>query len=78
MKGVFVIIPAYNEAESIELVLRDIPNEVEEVIVVDNNSTDGTGDRAKQGGATVLLEERKGYGAACLKGIAYLIEEKKE
>ena len=68
-----VIIPAYNEVESIAKVISDIPrNHVSEIIVVDNNSNDGTADSARNVGATVLLEQRKGYGAACLKGIEYL------
>ena len=68
-----VIIPAYNEVESIAKVISDIPrNHVSEIIVVDNNSNDGTADSARNVGATVLLEQRRGYGAACLKGIEYL------
>lgn len=65
-----VIIPARNEAPSIALVLDEIPREyVDDVIVVDNASTDGTADVAREHGATVLREETRGYGAACLKGI---------
>ncbi|UCH66619.1 MAG: glycosyltransferase family 2 protein [Ignavibacterium sp.] len=68
-----VIIPAFNEQESIAKVVGDIPkNLVLEIIVVDNNSNDRTSDVAKKAGATVLFENRKGYGAACLKGIEYL------
>jgi glycosyltransferase involved in cell wall biosynthesis len=68
-----VIIPAFNEQDSIAKVIGDIPqNLVSEIIVVDNNSTDGTSSAARNSGATVLLEPRKGYGAACLKGIEYL------
>ena len=68
-----VIIPAYNEEESIGKVLRDIPkNLVREIIVCNNASTDSTAQVAAQNGATVLLQERKGYGSACLKGIEYL------
>ena len=76
MKGVYVIIPAFNEEDSIALVLKDLPKEVEEVIVIDNNSTDLTGQVAKENGANVFLEKQKGYGTACLRGIRYLIEEK--
>lgn len=69
---IVVIIPAYNEEESIAKVIADIPrNLVEEVIVVNNNSTDNTRQVAKAAGATVLDEPRQGYGAACLKGIAH-------
>ena len=67
-----VIIPAYNEADSIALVVRDIPDIVDEIIVVSNNSTDLTEENAKKAGATVLSEKNKGYGYACLKGINYI------
>ena len=67
-----VIIPAYNEENSIVKVLNEIPNIVSEVIVVDNNSTDTTSANAKNAGATVLFEEKKGYGYACLKGLEYV------
>ncbi|MCB0656927.1 MAG: glycosyltransferase family 2 protein [Saprospiraceae bacterium] len=68
-----VIIPAYNEEASIGLVLQDMPYDmVREVIVCNNASTDRTAEVAQGGGATVLTEYRKGYGSACLKGIAYL------
>ena len=67
-----VIIPAYNEEQSIAKVVHDIPAEfVSEVIVVNNNSTDATATVAAAAGATVLHEPRPGYGNACLKGIAY-------
>ncbi|MGY5849000.1 glycosyltransferase family 2 protein [Salegentibacter sp. F14] len=67
-----VIIPAFNEEASIAKVVAEIPNFVEEIIVVSNNSTDNTEKNAHAAGATVLKEERKGYGYACLKGIEYL------
>ncbi len=67
-----VIIPAYNEQDSIPLVIQDIPDIVTEVIVVSNNSTDNTIVNAQQAGATVLEESRKGYGYACLKGMEYV------
>lgn len=67
-----VIIPAYNEADSISHVIQDIPDNVEEIIVVNNNSTDDTEINAKQAGATVLKEAHKGYGYACLKGMNYI------
>jgi glycosyltransferase involved in cell wall biosynthesis len=66
-----VIIPAYNEEQSIGKVINDIPSLVNEIIVVNNNSTDKTVQTAEQAGATVLHETYKGYGAACLKGIEY-------
>jgi len=67
-----VIIPAFNEADSIGLVIQDIPSVVDEVIVVSNNSTDQTEVNARKAGATVLTETRKGYGYACLKGMDYI------
>ena len=67
-----VIIPAYNEEASIAKVISEIPSEVDEIIVVNNNSTDGTKENAARAGATVLDEERKGYGYACLKGMDYI------
>ena len=72
MKNIKVIIPAYNEENAIVKVLNEIPDIVSEVIVVDNNSTDTTSANAKKAGATVLFEEKKGYGYACLKGLEYV------
>ncbi len=67
-----VIIPAFNEEDSIAHVINEIPDMVSEVIVVSNNSTDSTESVAKKAGATVLKEEQKGYGYACLKGMEYI------
>ena len=68
---VSVIIPTHNEADAIPHVLADIPpNLVTEVIVVDSNSNDGTPDIAAKMGARVVLEPRRGYGQACLTGLA--------
>ena len=67
-----VIIPAYNEEASIAKVIAEIPKAVEEIIVVNNNSTDSTRENAQRTGATVLDENRKGYGYACLKGMEYI------
>ncbi|KIX21513.1 glycosyl hydrolase [Flavobacterium sp. 316] len=72
MKNIKVIIPAYNEEKAIINVIKEIPEIVTEVIVVDNNSTDQTSKVAKEAGATVLFESRKGYGYACLKGLEYI------
>ena len=69
---IWVIIPAFNEEKSIGLVLSDLPQEVDEVIVIDNGSTDETAAEAEKGGAAVLYEPRKGYGFACLAGIEHL------
>ena len=71
-----VIIPAYNEQNSIAKVINDIPKIVDEVIVINNNSTDNTEINARKAGATVLTERRKGYGYACLKGIDYIAKQK--
>ena len=70
-----VIIPAYNEADSIGKVIGDIPDRVDEVVVVSNNSTDATMEVAKKAGATVLSEEKRGYGYACLKGMHYISQQ---
>ncbi len=68
-----VVIPAFNEQESIVHILKDMPMDwVREVVVVNNNSTDDTVKRASGNGATVLDEPRQGYGYACLRGIDYL------
>ncbi|WP_179343627.1 glycosyltransferase family 2 protein [Winogradskyella ursingii] len=72
MTKIKVIIPAYNEEDSIPLVIQGIPDMVDEIIVVSNNSTDNTIDNAEKAGATVLTENRKGYGYACLKGMDYI------
>ena len=69
-----VIIPAFNEEDSIGKVIKDIPSEVAEVIVVNNGSTDQTAAVAETAGATVLYEPQKGYGYACLCGMDYLIQ----
>ena len=69
---VIVIIPAFNEARSIGKVIGDLPrDQVEEVVVVNNASTDETEANAKAAGATVIREQRQGYGWACLCGIEY-------
>ncbi len=68
---VSVIIPTHNEAQAIQRVLADLPSDlVTEVIVVDSNSTDGTPEIAARMGARVVREPRRGYGRACLTGLA--------
>ncbi len=67
-----VIIPAMNEAESIGKVLQDIPDWVDEILVVDNRSTDNTSAVARANGARVFLETRRGYGLACLQAMKNL------
>ena len=69
--SVTVIIPAYNEEGSIAKVIKEIPSLVNEIIVVNNCSTDKTATVAARAGATVLDENRMGYGYACLKGIEH-------
>jgi glycosyltransferase involved in cell wall biosynthesis len=70
---VSVVIPTYNEAAAIARVLGDIPrDEVSEVVVVDGESTDGTAEIAARAGARVVREPRRGYGRACLTGIAHV------
>ena len=71
---IIVIIPAYNEEKSIGLVVAEIPPIADEIIVVDNNSTDHTSAVARNAGATVLFQPLPGYGNACLKGIEHLKE----
>ena len=75
MPKIKVIIPAYNEQDSIASVIKDIPEIVDEVIVVNNNSTDHTVINAKRAGATVLTENNNGYGYACLKGMDYIAKQ---
>lgn len=67
-----VIIPAYNEEDSIGKVIGEIPNIVEEIIVVSNNSSDNTEVVARNAGANVLRENKKGYGHACLLGMEHI------
>jgi glycosyltransferase involved in cell wall biosynthesis len=68
---VSVIIPTHNEAQAIERVLADLPSDLTtEVIVVDSNSNDGTPEIARRMGARVVQEPRRGYGRACLTGLA--------
>jgi glycosyltransferase involved in cell wall biosynthesis len=68
---VSVIIPTHNEAQAIERVLADLPSDLTtEVIVVDSNSNDGTPEIAARMGARVVQEPRRGYGQACLTGLA--------
>jgi len=75
MPVIHVIIPAFNEANAIGNVIQEIPDQVSEIIVVNNNSTDQTAAVASKFGATVLLEKNKGYGYSCLKGMAYISQK---
>lgn len=68
-----VIIPAFNEAQSVGLVVADLPHGMlRHIVVVDNNSTDYTANVALKAGATVLHQPEQGYGAACLMGLDFL------
>jgi len=70
---VAVIIPARNEERALPCVLEAIPDHlVEEIVVVDNASSDGTAAVARRHGATLLEEPHLGYGAACHRGVDYL------
>jgi glycosyltransferase involved in cell wall biosynthesis len=71
-----IIIPAFNEENSVGNVVNDIPKElVREIIVVNNNSTDKTALNAKSAGALVLEEKIMGYGNACLKGMNHISQK---
>ena len=68
-----VIIPAFNEADSIAKVIQDIPKQhIRQIIVCNNGSTDQTSEKARNAGAVVIDEKKKGYGYACLAGITFL------
>lgn len=68
-----VVIPALNEESSLPLVLADIPRDlVNDIVVVDNGSHDRTAEVARAGGARVVAEPERGYGSACLRGLAEL------
>jgi len=71
--SIAIVMPAYDEAEALPRVLAEIPRDLApRVVVVDNASTDGTADVARQCGAEVVHEPRPGYGRACLAGIAHI------
>jgi glycosyltransferase involved in cell wall biosynthesis len=67
-----VVIPALNEERAIGRVLADIPSWVDQVVVADNGSDDATAEVARAGGADVVIEGERGYGAACQAGLARL------
>ncbi|MBP9151776.1 MAG: glycosyltransferase family 2 protein [Flavobacteriales bacterium] len=71
-----VIIPAYNEADAIGLVLNEIPKGlVRNVVVANNNSTDATAEVAEKHGAIVVFEPKAGYGNACLKAMDFIAQQ---
>jgi len=71
-KRIVVIIPVFNEEKSLPFVLADIPRFVDEIIVANNRSTDKTVDVAQKANVTIVNEDERGYGAACLKAIEFL------
>lgn len=75
IRTVDVVIPALDEERALPLVLAEIPDSVRRVVVADNGSTDRTAEVARQAGATVVQEPRKGYGAACLRALALLAQD---
>lgn len=78
MADIKVIIPAFNEENSIAHVINKLPKSVSEIIVINNNSSDNTVKNAIAAGATVLTEQRKGYGYACLCGLHYVASQSKQ
>jgi glycosyltransferase involved in cell wall biosynthesis len=66
-----VLIPAYNEQNSVQKVIKEVPDVVRHIVVVNNNSNDDTKINAQQAGAIVIDEPQRGYGKACLTGIGY-------
>ncbi|PLX95526.1 MAG: glycosyltransferase family 2 protein [Desulfuromonas sp.] len=74
-RTIALIIPARNEAESLPQVLKNIPQGIQRIIVVDNGSTDSTAQLARYHGATVVSQPRPGYGQACLAGIEFLQQD---
>jgi len=70
-RRITVVIPCLNEEEGIRQVLQDLPPFVDEIIVVDNNSTDRTAEIAKSTGAIVIKEINRGYGRAYKKGFSF-------
>jgi glycosyltransferase involved in cell wall biosynthesis len=73
-RRVGLILPAFDEEEALPLVLAEIPRAlVDALVVVDNGSRDRTAEVAREGGAIVVTEPRRGYGQACLAGLEYLL-----
>jgi hypothetical protein len=72
-KKIGVVIPALNEEQAIGRVVAEIPSWVDEIVVVDNASHDGTAQAAQRAGARVVSESERGYGAACQAGIGALV-----
>lgn len=73
-KTIALLLPARNEAEALPAVLEAVPDVVDQVLVLDNGSTDATSRVAYTYGAHVVYEPVKGYGSACLAGLLSLAE----
>lgn len=71
-KTIAVVIPALNEGKNIGPLIRSLPSFVDTIVVGDNNSTDNTAQEARDYGAIVMHETRRGYGSACLAGLSFL------
>jgi glycosyltransferase involved in cell wall biosynthesis len=69
-----VLMPALNEEAALPPILAAMPDCVDQVVVADNGSTDRTAAVAREGGAEVVHESERGYGAACLAGIRHLAQ----
>ena len=69
-KRISVVMPCHNEEDGIRAVMEQMPSIVDEVVVVDNCSTDRTPDVARELGCRVIFEGRKGYGRAYKTGFA--------
>ena len=67
--SISVVIPCYNEEDGVQVVIKSLPDCVDEVVVVDNNCTDRTAEVAKSLGAKIIFEGKKGYGAAYKAGL---------
>jgi len=74
--NVFIIIPVLNEEDALPLVLKSIPEQYRnKIIVVDNGSADASAEKASEHGAMLAFEPRRGYGHACLAGMSILPED---
>ncbi|MSR62778.1 MAG: glycosyltransferase family 2 protein [Planctomycetes bacterium] len=76
MTRLALVLPAFDEEQALPLVLAEIPRtRALIVVVVDNGSSDRTGEVARAAGAVVVREERRGYGSACLAGLRWLLDD---
>jgi len=72
---VAVILPALNEIECVKQTVEGFLREGTRVVLVDNGSTDGTGEAAEKLGAEVVYESKRGYGNACLAGLSHVTSQ---